>query len=666
MLRDKLLAVSILIVFLSPTMLQADTIPGGDVSGVWYAANSPYYIIGNITVPYGDTLTIEPNVDVIFLGYYRLHVSGRLEADGTAADSILFVPSDTSTGWRGLYYATGGSHQLSYCDIEYAHESGIQMRIPGLTLQVSHCTIAHCRHTRGGGILVSDHGNLVITNSTIAYNTAESDTGGKGGGIYLHYNTLVMDSCTVHGNRAVIPTPDYEYFIGGGGIFIQSMAGSAAITNSIITDNFTGLSNGGCHSCTDPEGEGGGGISSYLSNVTISNCLIRGNYANVAEGGGGGIYINASTFGRAVVSGCDISYNSAGPVYGGNGMGLYAYYGLDIIRCTFFGNNSPYTPREAITLHSGTTNIGNSIVAYNQKGIVNYYGTVTCRCSAILDTGNVNMPVGFGVLDTVNHNGDSCDVFFNIFMNPMFVDTANGDLRLIATSPCIDAGDPASPYDPDSTIADMGCYYYDHRLPHVELSDLLLDFDMVIVGKQSSLPLTIYNVGTIDTLVLYDISCGLAVFSTDFDPADSLILPGDSLQITVSFSPSDTSTVFDTLRITNNDHICEVKLMGKGKTSDWVDEDISAERPKDYALRPAYPNPFNPVTTIGFDLPKPSEVTLKIYNILGQEVGTFALGRLSAGKYKYVWQADGLASGVYFYRIEAGEFVQTKKMVMMK
>ena len=57
---------------------------------------------------------------------------------------------------------------------------------------------------------------------------------------------------------------------------------------------------------------------------------------------------------------------------------------------------------------------------------------------------------------------------------------------------------------------------------------------------------------------------------------------------------------------------------------------------------------------------------MRICNVLGQEVGAFDLGRLSAGKYHYVWQADGLAGGVYFYRIEAGEFVQTRKMVMVK
>ncbi len=61
----------------------------------------------------------------------------------------------------------------------------------------------------------------------------------------------------------------------------------------------------------------------------------------------------------------------------------------------------------------------------------------------------------------MNANGDSCDVYNNIQMNPCFVDTANGDYHLTVNSPCIDAGDPDSPLDPDGTIADMGAFYYD-------------------------------------------------------------------------------------------------------------------------------------------------------------------------------------------------------------
>lgn len=88
--------------------------------------------------------------------------------------------------------------------------------------------------------------------------------------------------------------------------------------------------------------------------------------------------------------------------------------------------------------------------------------------------------------------------------------------------------------------------------------------------------------------------------------------------------------------------------------------------PGKFELKQNYPNPFNPSTTIEFDLPKTSEVTLKIYNILGEEVEKLVSDRLSAGSYSYEWDASNLASGVYLYRLEAGEFQDVEKMVLIK
>jgi hypothetical protein len=85
-----------------------------------------------------------------------------------------------------------------------------------------------------------------------------------------------------------------------------------------------------------------------------------------------------------------------------------------------------------------------------------------------------------------------------------------------------------------------------------------------------------------------------------------------------------------------------------------------------FRLRYNYPNPFNPSTTIEFDLPKTSEVSLKVYNILGEEVATLVSDRLSTGSYSYDWDASSLASGVYLYRLQAADYVETRKMVLMR
>jgi parallel beta-helix repeat protein len=88
--------------------------------------------------------------------------------------------------------------------------------------------------------------------------------------------------------------------------------------------------------------------------------------------------------------------------------------------------------------------------------------------------------------------------------------------------------------------------------------------------------------------------------------------------------------------------------------------------PKSYALDQNYPNPFNPSTTIEFALPKSGFVTLKIYDLLGNEVATLVSEKLPAGKHQRVWEAKGSASGVYLYRIEVGEFVQNRKLVLLR
>jgi len=88
--------------------------------------------------------------------------------------------------------------------------------------------------------------------------------------------------------------------------------------------------------------------------------------------------------------------------------------------------------------------------------------------------------------------------------------------------------------------------------------------------------------------------------------------------------------------------------------------------PVEIKLNNVYPNPFNPITTISFSLSHPSYVTLKIYNAIGEKVATLAEKDFSSGVHSFKWNASEFSSGIYFYRIEAGSFVETKKMIFMK
>jgi hypothetical protein len=85
-----------------------------------------------------------------------------------------------------------------------------------------------------------------------------------------------------------------------------------------------------------------------------------------------------------------------------------------------------------------------------------------------------------------------------------------------------------------------------------------------------------------------------------------------------------------------------------------------------YSLSQNYPNPFNPSTTIKFELPRTSQVSLTVYDILGRVVSVLVNERRDAGVHEVKCDAVGLASGVYFYRLVAGSFVQTCKMVLIR
>jgi subtilisin family serine protease/photosystem II stability/assembly factor-like uncharacterized protein len=94
--------------------------------------------------------------------------------------------------------------------------------------------------------------------------------------------------------------------------------------------------------------------------------------------------------------------------------------------------------------------------------------------------------------------------------------------------------------------------------------------------------------------------------------------------------------------------------------------EMEGARPQTYLLEQNYPNPFNPTTTIVYQLPVASDVSLKVYDVLGREVATLLRGRQNAGRYQVQFNAERLSSGLYFYQLQAGSFTQTRKMMLIK
>ncbi|MFQ5607088.1 MAG: T9SS type A sorting domain-containing protein [Candidatus Zixiibacteriota bacterium] len=88
--------------------------------------------------------------------------------------------------------------------------------------------------------------------------------------------------------------------------------------------------------------------------------------------------------------------------------------------------------------------------------------------------------------------------------------------------------------------------------------------------------------------------------------------------------------------------------------------------PREFILNQNYPNPFNPTTTIGFSLPTRSDITLQVFNLLGQSVELVHMGELPAGEHKFNWDASEYPSGVYFYQLKSSHGIQTRKMILVK
>ena len=134
-------------------------------------------------------------------------------------------------------------------------------------------------------------------------------------------------------------------------------------------------------------------------------------------------------------------------------------------------------------------------------------------------------------------------------------------------------------------------------------------------------------------------------------------------RVTVKFSVVATDGI-DTVKVTGDDRVVYVNRY------DYLS--IAAEGvPLEFALHDNYPNPFNPTTTLRFDLPEVSDITLIIYNMLGQKVKTFNMQSTPAGYHSVKWNAtndygDPVGAGVYLYQLQAKDFVKTRKMVLLR
>ncbi|MDO9576796.1 MAG: right-handed parallel beta-helix repeat-containing protein [Candidatus Cloacimonadales bacterium] len=415
--------------FFFTSLLFADiVIPAGNVSGIWTQANSPYYIDGEITLQLSDNLTIQPGVQVVFNGYYKFIIHGKLLAQGTPADSILFTVADTTGfsnyqttdgGWHGLrfmscIYNGQGNSKLEHCRIEYAKSSdynapyadrcggGIYINLSS-NLEITNCEISNNAACYGGGIYIWES-SPILSGLTIKRNHARSDGGGMifsgentcptlesstilnnscnydGGGIYFCSGSVpIISNVTITGNSCL----DYEGAEGGG---ISCWGANPVLNNVSIIENFS-VDNGGGISC------------SHNSSIIANNLII---YRNIAEWSGGGICVSNTTIN---LSGVTISEN----VTSGNGGGIYFGHSAVAVfdpvnRCNIYCNIDT------------NNNIGNDLSAYNLTDV-----------DVIVDTFTVMIPNNYYSYPLENFTFDILNAKIEQIYDDLFVSPAGSD-----------------------------------------------------------------------------------------------------------------------------------------------------------------------------------------------------------------------------------------------
>lgn len=414
--------------------VKATDVSGTIVNGTWTSNNSPYRVVGNITVA---GLTINPGVTVRFASNYVFEVDGVLRAKGTPAAPIVFM--GTNGGWQGIYfnYSSPGS-VLACCIVSNSINSGI--RIVNSNPKIKGCAIVSnsaASTNNGGGIYASiASGNLTITDSIIANNNANITPAFNsiGGGIYASMNTnysLQMSGCIVTNNKA---NANYGYgWAYGGGVAIVN--GNASLNSCVISGN-------SCVAQTEYNVIGGaawgGGIYDSGGHVTLNNCLLKNNTASSPNTGtgdeyayGGALYIYGGS--SVVMTNCIVQGNVVSAPNGsaGGGIcvagGLYDHTGatapgggnLIVVNCTIAYDNI-----EGLAVSSGSTStVLNSIVFFNATG-----GTQIAGVNGTLGTANVTYSDVQGLYAGVG----------NINLNPIFFSTDN--LIIVPDSPCINKG----------------------------------------------------------------------------------------------------------------------------------------------------------------------------------------------------------------------------------
>ncbi len=395
---------------------QAQEELSGPQSGTLTAGD--YHVVENISVEWGETWLLSPGVNLLFFPGTGLEVDGVLHAFGEPEDSIRFSRYSPDDPWNGIHISGGfGGVRLEYSVVTGSDHCGVYGENNG------HVYLYGCRISENTSVDTDDGGvrsqSAII--DTVWYTTI-SDNDGYGYSITL--SQLNMRECVLKGNSDVSVNFDY----GGGDIVKTSFTENL---ETAVKNHSAVLEIDSCIFADNSAYDGGAFRSA--GGITIFNrCLFASNHAS----NNGGAIEMTSNFAVTHLLHCVMIDNYAES----QGSAIYMRF-MVISNCMFID----HAGEEAIYSFETGSPPRYCLFFNNEED----YQTET-----------PGYPIG--ELSSVNFNGDSCDVYNNLFMNPLFLEDSDPPYQLSASSPAIDAGDTThSELDPDLTLPDIGIHYYD-------------------------------------------------------------------------------------------------------------------------------------------------------------------------------------------------------------
>jgi len=513
----------------------------------------------------------------------------------------------------------------------------------GDTVLVADGTYVENLNFRGRNIVVASHflldQNLEHIHATILDGSepVHSDTGSVVCIISGEDSTTALIGFTITGGTGTKfrDQDDNQFYVEGGGIIIES-------SNPLIAFNYI-IDNEASRTVPGALSSGGGGIRYGYCAPTIRNNVIMRNSGKY----GGGV---VSFFADGELFNNVIANNSGGQTYGGGGLWMGgAGHTTTLINNTIVGNESVQSGG-GIRLFAGVLNGHGNIVWGNRANS----GSQQVGGTAVnLHLDYCCVQGGFAGTDNINEY-------------PLF---SLQNLLLEAGSPCINSGHPDSQWnDADSSRNDMGCYggpgageFPEFGGPRIQLPVAFSDFVGLIPPREGDV--TVYNRGTallhIDSITFIGQQWFSVInYPEVIDPVTNMVLVLES----VNFSEL---ALLDTMLVYHDDADSEnparVAILDQGTPADE-----SPRLPNDFTLNPAYPNPFNPSTTISFALPSDQLVSLEITDIQGREVAQLLNRKLPAGEHAIEWNANSFASGTYIATLRAGKWRAHTKLTLLK